>query len=263
MEKKSDLHDYVVSVGAGKYTLVFLHYFGGSAKSWSWLIDLLSKEFRCVALNLPGFGNTEIHHEPSVEYYATFVQDALNAVNISSYILIGHSMSGKIAVEMAAQGHGKAMQQLILLAPSPPAIERMPEAEKERMLNHPNKKVAEDTVRKIIVKPISSEQFETAVVTQLEIDETVWRWWINTGMNTPLRHDTKHLNGVPVTVVTSADDPCITLKMIHEDVLPNLPEDVKLITCAGIGHLYPMEDAEWLAEVIRSEVVSATADSGQ
>ena len=42
----------------GKTTLVFLHYFGGSSRTWSKLIRRLQPYFRCIAPDLPGFGNS-------------------------------------------------------------------------------------------------------------------------------------------------------------------------------------------------------------
>lgn len=254
MENQIDIDDYIQTRGDGLKTLVFLHYFGGSAQSWNWLVDILYTDYRCITINLPGFGETTIDTKPSVEYYAEFVQTILAQSNIGRYNLIGHSMSGKIAVKMATKDHSNSIQQLILLAPSPPTVEHMPEAEKVRMLNHPNENVAVETVKKITVKPLNEDQFSIAVATQLQIVEPVWRWWINEGMKKPLDFDTHKLNGLPVTVITSTDDPCITFKMIQNEVMPNLPADATLITCNGIGHLYPMEDATWLANTLKSIV---------
>ena len=42
--------------GSGANTLVFLHYFGGSSRTWQPVIDLLAPDFRCVALDLRGWG---------------------------------------------------------------------------------------------------------------------------------------------------------------------------------------------------------------
>ncbi len=47
-----------VEDGKGETTLVFLHYFGGSIKSWAGVIDKLKNYFHCVAIDLSGFGNS-------------------------------------------------------------------------------------------------------------------------------------------------------------------------------------------------------------
>ena len=49
-----------VETGKGKITLVFLHYFGGSYKTWAKVIKELSNDYRCIAIDLPGFGDSQI-----------------------------------------------------------------------------------------------------------------------------------------------------------------------------------------------------------
>jgi pimeloyl-ACP methyl ester carboxylesterase len=53
-----------------------LHYFGGAALSWQWVTELLSDSFRCIAIDLPGFGNAAPLEHPSIEGFAAFVQDS-------------------------------------------------------------------------------------------------------------------------------------------------------------------------------------------
>jgi hypothetical protein len=46
--------------GDGDQTVVSLHYFGGSALSWQWVVEELAADIRCIALNLPGFGTAPL-----------------------------------------------------------------------------------------------------------------------------------------------------------------------------------------------------------
>lgn len=62
------IHPNILESGNGSTTLVFLHYFGGSADTWRWVMDLLP-DYRCIAFHLPGLGGTSIDQNPSVEYY--------------------------------------------------------------------------------------------------------------------------------------------------------------------------------------------------
>jgi len=178
-------------------------------------------------------------------------------LSIKEYVLIGHSMGGKIALQVALnESHQKNIQQLILLAPSPPTVERMPEIEKERMLQHPNEAVEKETVRKITVGDLTDEQFTLAVHTQSIIDNRVWRWWILEGMNTPLSSQTKQLT-LPISLISSIDDPCITPEMITKEAMPNLPVQTELLMYKKIGHLYPLEEPEWLSYVIHYTIKKA------
>lgn len=83
-------------------TLVFLHYFGGSAQSWQWVAEKLSADYRCIAINLPGFGGAPALRTSSVAKFATYVEQELNKLEVDCYTLIGHSMGGKVAMQVAA-----------------------------------------------------------------------------------------------------------------------------------------------------------------
>ena len=37
--------------------MFLLHFLGGSAREWSEVTALLAERFRCVAIDLPGFGD--------------------------------------------------------------------------------------------------------------------------------------------------------------------------------------------------------------
>ena len=87
--------------GSDQPTLVFLHYFSGAAISWRWVMEILEADFRCVALDLPGFGEAPPLSEPSLANYSRFIQDALDALDLDRVVLIGHSMGGKLALQVA------------------------------------------------------------------------------------------------------------------------------------------------------------------
>jgi pimeloyl-ACP methyl ester carboxylesterase len=235
-----------------KPVLVFLHYFGGSAQSWTGVISLLSSDYDCIALDMPGFGNQPALSEPSILSVAKNVEEQLSARQIFNYVLIGHSMGGKIAVQVAADvNESNAIQQLILLAPSPPTVERMQERDRQRMLIHPDQQQAETTVKNSSVKPLSAEQFALAVHTQMITDNLTWNWWINEGINHSISLAAAQIT-VPLTVIASKDDPAVSYEMIIEDCMPNLPGQARLLSTAGIGHLFPFEDAEWTANCINT-----------
>jgi pimeloyl-ACP methyl ester carboxylesterase len=241
-----------VMKGSGEQVLVLLHYFGGAATSWQWVVDSLAGRYKCVCINQPGFGGAPALDKPSIAGFAAYVQQVVEALEIDEYILVGHSMGGKIATQVAVneQQSGKSkLGQLILLAPSPMSVERMLDDEKQRMLIHPSAEQAAVTVKNVTVKPLDTEQYAMAVGTQSLADNNAWRWWIEEGINHSIADEAKKLT-LPITVITSTDDPAVTFKMTVEDTLPNLPSHTQLKTTLGIGHLYQLEAPEWLAETL-------------
>lgn len=233
-------------------TLVFLHYFGGAADTWQWVAYELASQYRSLAINLPGFGGTEPLEEPSVKNFATYVLEVLTEMNVTECVLIGHSMGGKVAMQIAADAPQGLIEQLILLAPSPPTLERMPEAEKQQMLVHPSAEAATANIKKNSVQPLTTDAYEIAVATNYIVDGNTWRWWIEDGMTRSIADQVSNLS-MPVTVLASKDDKAITMDMLKNDVMPNL-KGARLIETQGLGHLYPLEQPGWVAEMIRQLV---------
>lgn len=138
-----------IDLKKNRTVLVFLHYFGGSENSWQWLIEELEEEFQCFAINLPGFGGSIPLKEPSLENFSEYILKKVAFFGVKDYILIGHSMGAKIALQIAINDLNENVQQLILVAPSPPGIEPIEDDEKQRMLKHPNLEEAKTTVENI------------------------------------------------------------------------------------------------------------------
>lgn len=120
------------------------------------------------------------------------------------------------------------------------------------MLNHPNLKEAERSVKRAIKQPLTEEQYKLAVETQVISDEATWKWWILQGMNHSIAERAALLEQ-PITVLASEDDPVITSDVIKQRVMPILKQ-AKLIITRHVGHLSPLEAREWIAWQIRNIV---------
>lgn len=95
--------------------VVLLHGWGGEANSFKPVFDWLSRSYQVYALDLPGFGLSEI---PSTAWdasdYAQFLSDFFHKLNIDKAHLIGHSYGGRISIVMAAEEPEK-VDKLILV----------------------------------------------------------------------------------------------------------------------------------------------------
>jgi len=90
--------------GSGK-PLVFLHGAGGIIPTDTFL-DKLSAKYHVYAPLLPGYGDSE--ECPTLRDMLDFTlhtMDVVEALNLKDPILVGHSMGGMIAAEMAALAH--------------------------------------------------------------------------------------------------------------------------------------------------------------
>lgn len=92
---------YVVR-GGGPAVLV-LHGWGASIEAVHPILAGLAPVATVYAVDLPGFGHTELPPEPwGVEQYQEFVAAFMDALAIGSPTVVGHSNGGRIAIRMAA-----------------------------------------------------------------------------------------------------------------------------------------------------------------
>ncbi len=99
--------------------LVLVHGFLGGGAQWRALSVTLGPERAVIALDLPGFG-AHAHLPPlsRIEDYAAWVVTTLQDRGVDRYHLLGHSMGGMIAQEIARLQPG-ALDRLILYGTGP------------------------------------------------------------------------------------------------------------------------------------------------
>ncbi|WP_069801873.1 alpha/beta fold hydrolase [Thermogemmatispora onikobensis] len=96
--------------------IVFLHGAGGSARSWSALLEYLGS-YPAIAIDLPGHGQRAdtLAAEVSVSDYAQAAWQIISKeLQLQRPIVAGHSMGGAIALTLALE-HGQELSGLILI----------------------------------------------------------------------------------------------------------------------------------------------------
>jgi pimeloyl-ACP methyl ester carboxylesterase len=79
--------------------VVFLHGFCETSDIWAGIQNQLSKKFRVITIDLPGFGGSPLlNYEFSLENVAKEIKGFLHSINLSKYVLIGHSLGGYTAL---------------------------------------------------------------------------------------------------------------------------------------------------------------------
>jgi pimeloyl-ACP methyl ester carboxylesterase len=111
--------------GAG-VPLVLLHGAASSLFTWdAWTADL-SKDYRVIRYDLPGFGLTgpNATKDYSMAWHVRFLEAFLDKLNVPACYLAGNSFGGRIAIEFAA-AHPDRVKKLILVdASGYPALHR-------------------------------------------------------------------------------------------------------------------------------------------
>lgn len=103
-------------VGRGPI-LVFLHGSWHDGSQWLPVIDQLSQNYHCFALDLLGFGESErpkLHYSMQLEVECLF--QYLEAVHASQVYLVGHTLGGWLGASYALK-HLEQVSGLVLIAP--------------------------------------------------------------------------------------------------------------------------------------------------
>jgi 3-oxoadipate enol-lactonase len=101
---------------ASQSSVVLLHGLGASCTSWQLQIPPLTQAgFRVIAPDAPGFGKSNYTGgNSSIAAMATRIADFIRALGIPAYSVVGISMGGTLALQLAFD-HPEAIQKMILV----------------------------------------------------------------------------------------------------------------------------------------------------
>jgi pimeloyl-ACP methyl ester carboxylesterase len=96
-----------------------IHGLGGTKGSFLPTVAALSDRFRVVAVDLPGFGDSDkpIGAPYDPRFFAEHMIDLLDTLGVDHAALIGNSLGGRVALEVALRAPAR-VHHLALLAPS-------------------------------------------------------------------------------------------------------------------------------------------------
>jgi pimeloyl-ACP methyl ester carboxylesterase len=109
----------VLSAGTGPETVVCLHGLGGTKASFLPTVNALAGDYRVVALDLPGFGESDkpIGAPYDAPWFARSVFAAMDALGVDQAHLAGNSMGGRVAIEAGLTDRDR-IGALLLLSPA-------------------------------------------------------------------------------------------------------------------------------------------------
>lgn len=106
---------HYLDIGTGDKVLVLIHGNMSSGIHYKPLIERLEKEYRIIAPDLRGFGDsTYINPIDSIEDFSDDVCDLLDLLNIKTYSLAGWSTGGAVCMKMASKRQ-ESVKSLVLI----------------------------------------------------------------------------------------------------------------------------------------------------
>ena len=104
--------------GGGEKTLLFVHGLSSNLDSWKKNIAGLSSDYRCIAVDLPGYGkSSRSKTDYSLAEYADILNKMVEKMGLENVVLAGHSMGGQIAMHSVLK-YPDSYKKLILIAPA-------------------------------------------------------------------------------------------------------------------------------------------------
>lgn len=93
----------------------------GWSSSWyalSPLLRTMRQRFRCLAVDLPGYGQSpRLPHRTTIPAYADLLAELIGQVSDTPVVLVGHSMGGMTSVTLALH-HPVLVERMVLLDPT-------------------------------------------------------------------------------------------------------------------------------------------------
>lgn len=241
----------IVDRGTGSPALVFLHFWGGSSRTFGPVIDILSENARCVALDFRGWGqSSRTSTDYQLETLATDVVGVVDSLDLTDFAIVGHSMGGKVA-QLVAAHQPVGLKQLILIAPAPPTPLEVPVEQRQEMLeSYRTPEGAEKAIGVLTSRPISASHRKWVVDDILSGAPAAKQAWTERGMIQDISDQAAQIT-VPVMVIVGTSDNVeqeTSLRLSFGKVIPHACFNV----LQRVGHLSPLEATAELANAIRS-----------
>ena len=231
-------------------TYLALHYWAGSGREFELLQPLLPPGSQLLAPDVPGFGSqaAPVGFDYSVASYTDWVAQYISDKRLTDYHIIGHSMSGKFALALAAR-RPAGLRGLLLLSPSPPTPEPISDADRAASLAaYGQRAEAEKTFAKITSVPLSDEWRERVIADNLRTTRAAWDAWLLRGSREDISALMPRID-VPCRLLVGENDQAIPLAAQRQQTLPLLPAGSAMVAVPGAGHLLPLEAPEFIFSV--------------
>lgn len=241
---------HVEQKGRGDLALVFMHFYGGSLRTWGKVIDTLQEDYSCVAYDHRGWGDSDKSAASyTIQDLADDAQSLIQELGLQRYAVIGHSMGAK-AAQLLASRRPEGLEALILVAPSPPTPQEMPEEMRRAMVHfYDSREGAEIALNNIALLPLD-EHIREMVLEDMQRSAPLARAaWPEVAMLEDLSMQVKNIH-VPTLVLAGESDPVDRLDTLRRELLPRIPQ-AELQVIPRTGHLSPLEAPDQIGMGIR------------
>lgn len=251
---------HVEQRGAGSPALVFLHYWGGSTRTWRHVIDALATDHRTVAIDQRGWGQSQVPVDGhTLADMADDAQAVIEALALEHYVLVGHSMGGKVA-QLLASRRPRGLIGLVLVAPAPPSAMAFPLPVRQAMVHaYDTRESIVATIEQVLAPGgLAPQDLETVVADSLLGTAAARQAWPMMSSQEDITAAMADID-VPVIVISGEHDRVDPPDALRRELLSRIAQ-AQLLELANVGHLLPLEAPVRVADIIKAFVHGVTGD---
>jgi pimeloyl-ACP methyl ester carboxylesterase len=245
---------HVTQRGEGDTALVFLHYYGGSSRTWDGVGAALSDRYRIVATDHRGWGESAAPAEGyRIADLAADAEGVIDTLKLTRYVLVGHSMGGKVA-QLIASRRPRGLAGLVLVASAPPSPARLSVQERATLVGaYQSRESVEFVIDHVLsAQPLDAAHREQVIEDSLKGAPQAKAAWPEIAMREDISAALASIE-VPTLVVSGECDQVDPIATLEAELLPRIPH-ASLHVLPATGHLSPLESPVELARVIGSFV---------
>lgn len=234
----------------GTPTLVFLHFWGGSSRTWSLVAPLLSS-YTTVALDFRGWGDSTGPDKAdaySMAALASDVEAVIKEMHLEAVILIGLSMGAKVAQFIACRDNlSDTLKGMVLISPAPATPHLLkPEMREQQMHAYDTAETAEFVAKNVLTETFRDRELPDFVVADmLRGNKRAKKAWPAYGMAEDVSNGLKKVR-LPVRVIAAVSDKVHGYHTVRTKVAEK-NFGARMGAIKGSGHLSPLDASEEVA----------------
>jgi pimeloyl-ACP methyl ester carboxylesterase len=236
--------------GVGGPTLVLVHGWSCDRSYWSAQIELMSRNYRIVTLDLAGHGESGLSRSAwTIAGFGSDVAAVVSDLDTDSVVLVGHSMGGNVILEAAHQLPGRIRG--MIWVDTYAQLSEFPTVEQVRSRMEPFRANFVDETRAFVRRMFSSSADPTLVELvaadmstappEVALPAMESAWTFGTTVPGMLRD-----LGIPLAAI-NPEVPATDMDSMRRN-------SVEVVLMSGVGHFLMMEDPvrfnECLARVV-------------
>ncbi|PPS91456.1 alpha/beta fold hydrolase [Streptomyces sp. MH60] len=231
-------------------TLVFLHYWGGSARTWDLVVDRLPRR-DVLTIDFRGWSRSSGLPGPcALRQLADDTLAVLADAGVTDYVLVGHSMGGKVA-QLVAAARPAGLRGIVLVGsgPAKPAAHITPEY--QEALSHAYD--SDESVAGARDHILTATELPASIKAQIATDsragaDAASTEWPLHGIAEDITEHTRMIS-VPALVVAGENDQVEPVDVLRDNLVPYLPQ-IEFTVIPTTGHLIPLEAPADLVDAI-------------